>query len=637
MAVPTVITGLSTTASSNTPLDSEVVGPNADNYIRAHASFIKQLYDNNIVWCGTATGTDTITLSPTVAMTAYTTGQGIAFISAGANTGAVTVNPSSLGAKSLTKSGAEALDAGDIPSGAIVEARYDGTQYQITSVSLDDDAYLKLIGGTLTGHLHMNGSFTSRSTSATGYAGNFHASGDSGADYAAIILKDDTGNNRASYWTPANSGDAKVSGAASVALRVGNAGVTGGTDILTATTSGVTTTQNIQFNSTYGPMWDSGGANKIDSDASTYIRIVTGSGERMRFNSSGAHTAYGSVFQLHNASTGGLYYWLTNNTSGSTGSDGAYYYFDGTNLRVQNSESGSVTTWTSNITRQTIANNGHQTYTAGTATIGVDILTYNDSVRDCVRFFGGADSTAYSGTQTILGVRQATTTGRSINAAGTINASGADYAEYELKSNKCGDIAKGDIIGFNKKGQVVDTFADAISFGVKSTNPNLVGGDNWGVDEGEPPIPPVEHQDPVIHGTEPEELSPTEKDQTKHRKRKAEREAWKNKIDKFDKDHKRYKKEYEVAYAKYEKDLEKYHSKLNKRRAKYDRIAYCGKVPVNGIKDAKVGDYVVPIEVDGGIGGKAVQDPDFAQYKLAVGQVKRILDDGRPEIVVRMG
>jgi hypothetical protein len=72
------------------------------------------------------------------------------------------------------------------------------------------------------------------------------------------------------------------------------------------------------------------------------------------------------------------------------------------------------------------------------------------------------------------------TTGRSINATGTINASGADYAEYMAKA---GDftIAKGDVVGINAQGKLTNIFADAVSFAVKSTNPSYVGNDDWGV------------------------------------------------------------------------------------------------------------------------------------------------------------
>jgi hypothetical protein len=71
------------------------------------------------------------------------------------------------------------------------------------------------------------------------------------------------------------------------------------------------------------------------------------------------------------------------------------------------------------------------------------------------------------------------TTLRSINASGTINASGADYAEYMTKA---GDfvVAKGDVVGINAEGKLTNVFDEAVSFCVKSTDPSYVGGDVWG-------------------------------------------------------------------------------------------------------------------------------------------------------------
>ena len=71
------------------------------------------------------------------------------------------------------------------------------------------------------------------------------------------------------------------------------------------------------------------------------------------------------------------------------------------------------------------------------------------------------------------------TTGRSINAGGTVNASGADYAEYMTKSGDF-NIAKGDICGVNSEGELTNVYDDAITFVVKSTDPSYVGGDVWG-------------------------------------------------------------------------------------------------------------------------------------------------------------
>ena len=85
-----------------------------------------------------------------------------------------------------------------------------------------------------------------------------------------------------------------------------------------------------------------------------------------------------------------------------------------------------------------------------------------------------------SATARILGVSKNTVTGRSIGADGTINASGADYAEYMTKASDF-TIAKGDVVGINADGKLTNIFVDAISFVVKSTDPSYVGNDKWGV------------------------------------------------------------------------------------------------------------------------------------------------------------
>lgn len=75
---------------------------------------------------------DAITLSVSPAITAYAAGQQFAFVVEGDNTGAATVDVSSLGTKAVQKSGA-ALVADDIKIGDLIEIRYDGTQFQMTT------------------------------------------------------------------------------------------------------------------------------------------------------------------------------------------------------------------------------------------------------------------------------------------------------------------------------------------------------------------------------------------------------------------------------------------------------------------------------------------------------------------------
>lgn len=81
------------------------------------------------IWAGTASGVDTILLTPADALASYSTGMKVRFESAGAGTGAATINISSLGAKALKRQGGTALVADDIPASSIIEATYDGTDF----------------------------------------------------------------------------------------------------------------------------------------------------------------------------------------------------------------------------------------------------------------------------------------------------------------------------------------------------------------------------------------------------------------------------------------------------------------------------------------------------------------------------
>lgn len=106
-------------------------------------------------------------------------------------------------------------------------------------------------------------------------------------------------------------------------------------------------------------------------------------------------------------------------------------------------------------------------------------------------FYSVSGNTLGNGAQAALKLSYSTTTGRSIGAPGTINASGADYAEYVRKSLACGTILKGDVCGIDHDGQLTRTWADARRFVVKSTDPNLVGGDTWAAHLGAKPEAPV--------------------------------------------------------------------------------------------------------------------------------------------------
>ncbi|WP_426106363.1 hypothetical protein [Massilia sp. TSP1-1-2] len=196
-------------------------------------------------------------------------------------------------------------------------------------------------------------------------------------------------------------------------------------------------------------------------------------------------------------------------------------------------------------------------------TTGSGILILGAGVGGDMAAFYACDSFSWNGASSGMVLGKMNSTGRSFNAAGTINASGADYAEYMVKADGVGDIAKGAVVGIDADGKVTDRWLDAVSFMVKTTNPSYVGGDTWGI------------------GLKGDEL--------------------------------------EAA------------------RAKVDRIAYAGQVPVN-VLGAKPGQFIVPVQCGAGIGGIAVANAalSLGQYLAAVGIVQNILPDGRANIRVKV-
>ena len=108
---------------------------------------ITQIQSNSIGFA-TSTGSSSayiVALAP--AVTGFTTGMKISFKANHASTGASTVNLNGLGVKTLKKKNDQDIAANDIESGAVVNAIYDGTNFQVTSqVSTTD-----LMSFTLTG------------------------------------------------------------------------------------------------------------------------------------------------------------------------------------------------------------------------------------------------------------------------------------------------------------------------------------------------------------------------------------------------------------------------------------------------------------------------------------------------------
>jgi len=136
-----------------------------------------QVQNSSLTFLSSVAGTNTIVGTLTPAITAYQAGQMFSFISAGANTGAVTLNVNGVGAKAVTKLGSTALAAGDITANAIIIVQYDGTEFQLVAPAA-------LSGlGTMAFQSSSSVSITGGSISGVSFTGNItgNASGSSGS------------------------------------------------------------------------------------------------------------------------------------------------------------------------------------------------------------------------------------------------------------------------------------------------------------------------------------------------------------------------------------------------------------------------------------------------------------------------
>ncbi|ASE38423.2 hypothetical protein [Brevundimonas vesicularis] len=312
---------------------------------------------------------------------------------------------------------------------------------------------------------------------------------------------------------------------------------------------------------------------------------------------------------------------------------------------------------------------------------------------------GAAGNAANTG----LRVRADSVTGRAINAGGTVNASGADYAEYERKSADLlasgRDVIKGDVVGFDAEGRLTDRWDQAISFQIKSTRPALCGGDEvfdglpsaperpiftppayaGAPDPGKtPPQPRVSKErleakvalmertaalvpfvDPAATPAEVEAMLSADPEWAAARatliaieadiaEEAARLEAeWAAAVAIRLEDEAAHAEAVAAAQAVFETETlpawqaayAGWSAVMDEARAPFDRIAYAGKVPVN-IQGATVGQYLVPVEAPGGgITAQAVNAADLTpeQSLIRLGRVRRVLADGRPEIVVSVG
>lgn len=282
--------------------------------------------------------------------------------------------------------------------------------------------------------------------------------------------------------------------------------------------------------------------------------------------------------------------------------------------------------------------------------------------------FFGVGTGNYNVANAAMKIPRDSLTARSVNAGGTINASGADYAEYVTKADGCSDIGKGDVCGVDRDGKLTRTWADALHFVVKSTAPNLVGGDSWAQHIGLRPEPPAPLRPAPLAPVAPEpfaQSAPVQGKEESEHDFAARHYLWataKVQAEEALADHEAAlaahpaalalwhaeKAAHDEAVAAHEVTKAEWEDALEEARQKVDRIAFCGQVPVNvdaGVladcEDAlEDGEpiYLVAVANGGGIGCAAMRESAMTlpAYMRRLGVVWRIEDD-RPIIDVQHG
>jgi len=108
---------------------------NTNAFTDADVASLLYSVNQSIIYC-TATGSNNVALTSGRSFGAYHTGMTVAWLSPAANTGAMTVNLDTLGAKDLTTIAGAALASGATNTGYLNLAVYDGTKFQIITVVL---------------------------------------------------------------------------------------------------------------------------------------------------------------------------------------------------------------------------------------------------------------------------------------------------------------------------------------------------------------------------------------------------------------------------------------------------------------------------------------------------------------------
>jgi len=225
-----------TTPTGNLPMGGFAHTGVADATVRAQYGTAGQIQDSAFTYLTSASGTNAMTATASLGMSAYVTGQRFFFVAPSTNTGACTLNINSIGVKSVTKQGTTALVAGEIVSGAVIQVVYDGTQFQLLNPVASANVSSFSAGSTgLTPSTATTGAVTLAGTLAV-------ANGGTGlATLTANNVMLGNGTSTPSFVAPSTTGNVLTSNGTTW---TSSAPVTGGLTLLgtITTTSGTTVT-----------------------------------------------------------------------------------------------------------------------------------------------------------------------------------------------------------------------------------------------------------------------------------------------------------------------------------------------------------------------------------------------------------
>jgi hypothetical protein len=257
---------------------------------------------------------------------------------------------------------------------------------------------------------------------------------------------------------------------------------------------------------------------------------------------------------------------------------------------------------------------------------------------------GQAATNSTSGAQCVVAVAKSDFNNRSINCAGTVNSSGADYAEYMVKKDASFTLQKGDICGITSNGTLTNVFSESLSFVIKSTNPSFVGNEqdlgpantdlkNLSISDDE--IKDYIEENSLVN---PYVVTQADKDAFVRTSEiltdeQVDTELENRRIRRFESDIKKRMLDERVLYNT--ASDERFKTQYEPKRFLVERIAFCGQVPVNLV--GTPGDYVVPTQgPNDSIVGIAKRNVSFEEYQNAVGKIIKVLSSTQVLCIVKM-